>query len=345
MAPLLTLDGSTGEGGGQILRTALALSTVTGQPFEMVKIRARRPVPGLRPQHLAAVRAAKMVSGAKVGGAFEGSPDLRFEPGAIGAGDYRFEIATAGAASLVLQTVLPPLATAAGPSRVEVTGGTHVTASPSFEYLSRHWGGTVARMGLDVGFQLLRAGFYPPGGGEVRARVAPWARPAGLVLEARGALLQVRGVSGVGKVKGEVGRRQADATRDRLWEARRIESSWEVVDVPAASPGSFLLVEAIFEQTRAAFGFLGERGLRAEALGDRAARTMLQFLDSDAAVDPHLADQLAVPLAVGGGGGRVTTNRVTQHLVTVAEIVSLFGIPARTWGRVGGPGGLEVAAH
>jgi RNA 3'-terminal phosphate cyclase (ATP) len=345
VAPLLTIDGSKGEGGGQILRTALALSTVTGQPFEMVKIRARRPVTGLRPQHLAAVRAATLVSGARTGGAFEGSPDLRFEPVAIGAGDYRFEIATAGAASLVLQTVLPPLATAAGPSRVEVTGGTHVTASPSFEYLSRHWGATVARMGLDVGFQLVRAGFYPPGGGEVHARVAPWTRPAGLVLEARGPLVQVRGVSGVGRLKGDVGRRQADATHDRLWEERRIESSWEVVEVPAASPGSFLLVEAIFEGTRAAFGFLGERGLRAEVLGDRAARTLLQFLDSEAAVDPHLADQLAVPLAVGGNGGRVTTNRVTQHLVTVAEIVSVFGIPARTWGRVGGPGGLEVAAH
>jgi RNA 3'-terminal phosphate cyclase (ATP) len=286
-----------------------------------------------------------MVSGAKVGGAFEGSPDLRFEPGRIGAGDYRFEIATAGAASLVLQTVLPPLATAARPSRVEVTGGTHVTASPGFEYLSRNWGGTVARMGLDVGFELVRAGFYPRGGGEVHARVGPWARPAGLVLEVRGPLLEVRGISGVGKVKGDVGRRQADATRDRLWEARRIESSWQVADVPAASPGSFLVVEAIFEQTRAAFGFLGERGLRAEVLGDRAARTLLQFLDGDGAVDPHLADQLAVPLAIGGRGGRVTTHHVTQHLVTVAEVVSRFGIPARTWGRVGGPGGLEVAAH
>jgi len=319
---------------------------VTGQPFEIVKIRARRPVPGLRPQHLAAVRAATMISGARVGGAFEGSPDLRFEPGPIASGDYRFEITTAGAASLVLQTVLPPLATSGGPSRVEVTGGTHVNASPSFEFLSRNWGGTVAGMGMDVGFHLLRAGFYPPGGGEVHARVATWAsRPAGLMLEERGALLDVRGVSGAGKVRSDVARRQADAVHERLWEARRIESSFEVVEAPAASPGSFLYVEAIFEKTRAGFGFLGERGLRAEVLGDRAARTLLQFLEGDGAVDPHLADQLAVPLAVGGAGGRVTTHRVTQHLVTVAEIVSLFGIPANTWGRVGGPGGLEVAAH
>ena len=342
---MLTLDGSRGEGGGQILRTALALSTVTGQPFEMVKIRARRPVPGLRPQHLAAVRAATLVSGAKVGGAFEGSPDLRFEPGTISAGEYRFEIATAGAASLVLQTVLLPLATASGASQVEVTGGTHVAASPSFEYLSRHWAAVVAGMGLEVGFRMTRAGFYPPGGGEIHGRVTPWTRPAGLVLEDRGALLEVRGLSGSGKVRGDVARRQADAVHERLWEARRMESSFEVVEVPSASPGSFLLVEAIFEKTRAAFGFLGARGVRAEVLGDRAARTVLQFLDGEGAVDSHLADQLAVPLAVGGGGGRITTDRVTPHLVTVAEVVSLFGIPAGTWGRVGGPGGLEVAAH
>ena len=342
---MLTLDGSAGEGGGQILRTALTLSTVTGQPFEIVKIRARRAVPGLRPQHLAAVRAATLVSGAKVGGAFEGSPDLRFEPGAIASGDYRFEIATAGAASLVMQTVLPALATADGPSRVEVTGGTHVNASPSFEFLSRSWASTVGRMGLDVGFELVRAGFYPPGGGEMRARVKPWARPAGLSLESRGELVEIRGVSGTGRIKGDVGRRQADAVRDRLWEARRLESSWEVIEVPAASPGSFLYVEVVFTESRAGFAFLGERGLRAEVLGDRAARTALQFLDGEDCVDPHLADQLAVPLAIGGLGGRVTTNRVTQHLVTVAEVVSLFGVPAHTWGRIGGPGGLQVAAH
>src|SRR5262249_51543659 len=123
---------------------------------------------------------------------------------------------------------------------------------------------------------------------------------------------------------------------------RRLEAEWEVRDnVAAASPGSFLLLEAIFEQGRAAFGFLGERGLRAERLGDRAARHLLKFLEAEGAVDPHLADQLAVPLALARGGGRVTTPEVTQHLETVAAVVSIFGVPARTWGRRGGPGGLD----
>jgi RNA 3'-terminal phosphate cyclase (ATP) len=343
MSRLIALDGSHGEGGGQILRTALALSAVTGQGFEITRIRARRSRPGLRPQHLAAVRAATLVCDAKVGGAYDGSPDLRFEPGPLASGDFRFEIATAGAATLVLQTILAPLATTStATSRVEVTGGTHVPSSPSYDYLARHWAAAVARMGLAPRFQLVRAGFYPPGGGEIRAEVPPWPRPAGLVMDRRGALVAVRGTSGAGRVKGDVARRQAEAARTRLWEARRLESDWDVLDVPSASPGSFLLLEAVFEESRAAFGYLGERGRRAEVLGDRAARALLKFLDGEGALDPHLADQLAVPFAVGGGGGRVTTSEVTAHLESVVSVLGAFGFHARVDGRLGGPGTFEV---
>jgi RNA 3'-terminal phosphate cyclase (ATP) len=340
---LIALDGGQGEGGGQVLRTALALSAATGQGFEITRIRARRPRPGLRPQHVAAVRAVSLVCAARVHGAFDGSPDLRFEPGAVAAGDFRFEIATAGATSLVLQTVVPVLATAAGKSRVEITGGTHVPMAPSFEFLARPWAATVARLGLHCSFELEQAGFYPRGGGLVRADVAGgWVRPARLDLTERGALVDACGVSGAGRVKGDVARRQADAAHARLWEARRLESRWEVQSPKAAAPGSYLLAEAVFANGRAAFGFLGERGLRAELLGERAARSVLRFLDEEGAVDPHLADQLAVPLALSGGGGRVTTPAVTPHLETVAAVVNAFGVPARTWGRRGGPGGLEV---
>ncbi|HEY7412317.1 MAG TPA: RNA 3'-terminal phosphate cyclase [Vicinamibacteria bacterium] len=343
MARLLTIDGGRGEGGGQVLRTALALSAATGQGFEIARIRAHRPQPGLRPQHLAAVRAVALVCGARVGGAFDGSPDLRFEPAALAPGDFRFEIATAGALTLVLQTVLGPLGRAGGPSRVEVTGGTHVSASPSFHYLARHWAPMAARCGLRAELELRRAGFYPPGGGEAAARALPWGEPAPLVAEKRGALLEVRGVSGSCRLKGEVGARQARAVQERLWEARRLESTWEVVEPPSASPGSFLLVEGVFEEGRCAFGFIGQRGVRAEVLGERAARTLLRFLDAEGAVDPHLADQLALPMALSGRGGRVSTSEVSLHLETVAEVVSAFGIPARALGRRGGPGLLEVA--
>jgi RNA 3'-terminal phosphate cyclase (ATP) len=345
MARYLQIDGARGEGGGQILRTALALSTVTGQAFEITRIRANRTVPGLRPQHLAAVRAAALVSGARVGGAFDGSPDLRFEPGTLGPGDFRFEIATAGALTLVLQTVVAPLARGGDtPSRVTVTGGTHVPASPSYHYLANHWTAVVERLGLRASPRLVKAGFYPRGGGEATVDVQPWAGAAEpLVLERRGALLAVRGTAGMGKIKPDVAAALRQAAQERLWEARRIEASWEELTVPAASPGSFLLLEAVFEEGRAAFGFLGQKGVRPEVTGDRAARTLLKFLGAEGAVDPHLADQLAVPLALGGKGGRVTTTEVSLHLETVAEIVSLFGIPAKTWGRRGGPGGLEVS--
>ena len=338
---LISIDGSQGEGGGQIVRTALALSAVTGQGFEITRIRAGRAVPGLRPQHVAAVRAATLACGARVGGAFDGSPDLRFEPGPIAAGDFRFEIATAGAVTLVLQTVLLPLATGSQPSRMVVTGGTHVPLSPSFHYLDRHWRAVMERFGLTASLKLVKAGFYPPGGGEVRAEVQPWARSASLSIETRGALVSVRGLSGASRVSGDVARRQADAARDLLWERRRLESAWEITEVKAPSPGSFLLLEAVFEEGRAAFGFLGQRGLRAEVLGDRAARTLIKFLEGEGAVDAHLADQLAVPLALSGGG-RVSTTEVTRHLETVAAVIGQFDIPARTWGRRGGPGGLEV---
>ncbi len=342
---LVPLDGAQGEGGGQILRTALALSVATGRCFRVDRIRARRVRPGLRPQHLAAVRAAAMACGAEVHGAFDGSPDLRFVPGRPAAGEYRFEIGTAGAATLVLQTVLPALALAGGRSRVEVEGGTHVPRSPSFEFLARHWAEVVGRLGLDVSLRLERAGFNPRGEGVVSGSVERWRRPASLDLTRRGALVALRGVAGSARLRGDVAARAAEAARRLLWEERRLETTWEVLEVQAASPGSFLQIEAVFENGRAAFPLLGERALRAEVMGERAARRALRFLDDErSAVDPWLADQLAVPMALAGGGGRLHVPEVTSHLETVADVLRQFGVPAETWGRHGGPGGLAVGA-
>jgi RNA 3'-terminal phosphate cyclase (ATP) len=226
---------------------------------------------------------------------------------------------------------------------VEVTGGTHVPRSPSHHFLSRHWVEAVRGLGLAPLLRLERAGFYPRGEGCTRAEVSAWTRPGSLDLSRRGALVAVRGVSGAARVRGDVARRAADAARGLLWEQRRIEAEWEVEDLVAASPGAFVQAEAVFEAGRAAFGLIGERGLRAEVLGERAARRLLRFLDDEeAAVDPWLADQLAVPLALAGGGGRLQTSEVSSHLEAVAAVLRQFGFAARTWGRRGGPGGLEV---
>ncbi len=340
---LIAIDGSRGEGGGQILRTALALSAVSGRGFRIDRIRAARTRPGLRPQHRAAVRAAGLCCGAEVHGAFEGSPDLRFVPHAPAAGEFLFDIGTAGAATLVLQTVTPVLATAGTASRVSLVGGTHVPRSPSFHFFARHFSPVVERLGLQVRTRLGRAGFVPKGEGRLECEVRPWTRPATLDLSHRGALTGVKGVAGAAHLRGDVARRASDAARAWLWEARRLESEWEVLELSASSPGSFLQLEAVFEQGRAAFPFLGERGLRPELMGERAARRLLRFLDDeDAVVDPLLADQLALPFAVAGGGGRLVTSEVTQHLETVAWVLTQFEVPVETWGRRGGPGGLRV---
>jgi RNA 3'-terminal phosphate cyclase (ATP) len=243
----------------------------------------------------------------------------------------------------VAQTILTPLAACESPSQIDVTGGTHVPASPSFDFLARHWAAAVEPLGLVTTFSLTKAGFYPPGGGEIRCEVQPWrSRPASLRLEERGALVGVRGVSGASRLKGNVAERQCEGARARLWEARRLEVEWEVVSPPAASPGAFLFLEAVFERSRGAFCVLAERRVRPEALGDATARRLLSFLDAEGATDPHLADQVAVPLALAGGGGLVTTTEVTHHLETVAATLALFGVPASVHGRRGGPGALEV---
>jgi RNA 3'-terminal phosphate cyclase (ATP) len=220
-----------------------------------------------------------------------------------------------------------------------------VPRSPSFDFLARHWTSLVSRLGFEVATGLKRAGFYPPGGGEVWSQVRPWSRPASaLRLEERGPLRHLRGISGAGRLKHDVAKRQRDAAQSFLWEQRRIEVDWEVLDVPASSPGSFILIEAIFEQGRCATSRLGERRLSAELVGERAARSFLGLLEAEGAVDAHLADQLAVPLALSGRGGRVSTIEVTSHLETVVEVLRAFGFAARTWGRRGGRGGLEVEA-
>jgi RNA 3'-terminal phosphate cyclase (ATP) len=342
---LIPIDGNIAEGGGHILRTALALSVATGQGFEMTRIGAMRPRPGLRPSHLAAVRAAAMISDARVGGAFEGSPDLRFEPGAVAAGEFRFEIGASGAITPVLQMVVPCLATAARVSTVHMEGGTHVPGRAIFEYVSGHWLALLSHLGLHARATLSKAGFFPKGGGEIAAEVSPWTRPATLRLEGRGPLRELRGLSAAGRLKGDVAERQRDAAAAVLWEKRRLEVRWEIAALPAVSPGSFVMMEAVYETGRGAFAVLGERGIPVEGVGERAAQQVLRFLEGTGAVDGPAASQLLVPMAVARGGGVVTTSEMTKPLQTTVDVLALFGVAARTSGLVGGEGHVEVDAH
>jgi len=215
------------------------------------------------------------------------------------------------------------------------SGGTHVPASPSADYLARPFAATAERLGLGLEVDVDRVGFRARGEGKVRARVRRTARAESPWLDERGALVAVRGLSGAGRMKEPVALRMRDAALALLWKHRRLEAAWDVLDVKSASPGAFLMVDAVFEHGRGAFAYLHDRSVKPEVLAERAARRVLRFIEEeDGAFDPWLADQIAVPLALAGGG-RLTTTEVTRHLETVAAVCTRFEmkVPWLTAGR------------
>lgn len=321
----ITIDGSMGEGGGQILRSALTLSVLTGQAFTLVNIRAARKSPGLRAQHLAAVKAAQRISQARVTGDRIGSQQLTFEPGTVQPGTYHFDIGTAGATSLVLQTVLLPLAMAQGTSRLSVTGGTHVPWSPCFHYLDWQWREFLTHIGIPFSLALDMAGFLPEGGGRISAEIPGGARPHGLQLVERGGLRRIYGLSAVANLPPEIAERQRRQALRHL-KALLPQTEVEIVleELPAYSRGTLLLLLAEFEHSQACFFALGERGKPAERVADEAVEGLITLLDTDAAIDPWLADQLLLPLALASESSEFRTSAVTRHLLTNAEVIGYF---------------------
>lgn len=315
----LELDGSRGEGGGQILRTALSLSMITGTPFRIERIRAGRKKPGLLRQHLTAVKAAAEICGGEVSGAEPGSQTLHFKPGKIRGGDYRFAIGTAGSCTLVLQTLLPALWFAERESTLLVSGGTHNPAAPPADFLIRSWLPLLRTMGVDMEIELLRHGFYPAGGGEIRARVAPLAEWRPLQLEERGELLATKAIGVVAGVPGEVAKREVERASAQLGPLDE-----EIRMLPAREgPGNVLLIELAYQQVCEIVSAHGERGRPAVAVADSAAREARRYRDSGAAVGEHLADQLLLPLALAGRGS-FTTHVLSPHLQTNREVIEKF---------------------
>ena len=340
----LQIDGAMGEGGGQVLRSALSLSLLTRQPFRLSRIRAKRDRPGLRPQHLAAVKAAARVSSAEVRGDRVGSEKIEFIPGTVQTGDYFFDIGTAGATSLVLQTLLLPLALAPSTSRITIRGGTHVPWSPCFHYLDRQWRPFLNDVGIPFDLTMTMAGFYPQGGGELQAQIPGGARPKPLKLTERGPLRSIRGLSAVGNLPREIAerqRRQALRRLHRLLPDR--EPEVVVEELPAASRGTVLLLLAEYDLGQACCFALGARGKRAERVADEAVDALVAFLRSDGSVDPWLSDQLLLPLAVADGPSELRTSEVTEHLLTNAEVIRLF-LPVEIGvdGPLGGPANVQV---
>ena len=283
---MIIIDGSQGEGGGQILRTSLALSLVTGKAFRIERIRANRGTPGLLRQHLTAVNAASAIGGAEVTGAAMGASELTFAPQGVAAGDYHFVVGTAGSALLVLQAVLPPLMLAAQPSTLIIEGGTHNRQAPPFDFIERAFLPLVNRMGARVTATLERYGFYPAGGGRVRVRIEPPREFKRLQLEARGETKERRARAVVANLDRRIALRELAVIKEKLsWrdEWLHIEAVRESV-----SAGNYVAVEIESEHLTEVFTGFGERGVMAEAVAGSAANEARAYLASEAAVGEHL---------------------------------------------------------
>lgn len=339
---MLEIDASFGEGGGQILRSALALSIITGKPMRLARIRAKRPQPGLKPQHLKAVEAAARISSAHVEGAKLGSQFLLFEPQGLQAGEYAFDIGTAGSVSLLLQTLYLPLSFADAPSNLELRGGTHVPWSPCYHYLAWQWLPYLARAGYRVDCSLESAGFYPRGGGVMHACIRPCEDLSALCLRKRGRLLRIRGLSGVGLLPLSIAERQRKQAWERL-QALDVPLEIEAEEVPSRSPGTFLILQAEFEHNCCCAFALGERHKPAEKVADEAVDELLADIASGGAIDAWLADQLLLPLALARGVSELSVSRISQHLSSNAELVAYF-LPADIVieGRPDQPGSVRI---
>ena len=333
------IDGSYGEGGGQILRTAVALSVITGKAVRIRRIRANRLNPGLRPQHLHGILALKELSGARVKGAQVGSTELEFIPGKARPKHVRVPIKTAGSITLVLQALLPAMTFTGG--SFEITGGTDVPWSPPVDYLKHVTLFALGKMGLRAEVEIKRRGHYPRGGGLVVGRVEPWEERKPLVALEWGRIERFVGISHVTNLPAHVAERQARAARERIEELYNVPVEIETEVGRSLGPGSGIVVWAETDILRLAGDALGKRGKPAEVVGREAADELLDQLTTRAAVDKFLGDQLIPFLALVGGEIRVA--EITNHLVTNVWVVErFFGKVFEVEGEIGGPGTVRV---
>lgn len=326
---MVEIDGSYGEGGGQILRSALAFSAILKRPLMVRHIRARRKNPGLRPQHLKGVEALAQITEAEVRGAQIESETVTFIPKDIIAGDYRFEVGngkrSAGSVTLLLQTLLPPLCFSRVPSRLTLVGGTHVPWSPPFQYLSEVLSPTLCSMGISVEAGIDRWGWYPQGAGIIRVVIRPSLQFKPISLLDRGALRKIRGLSATSNLPKHVAERQKEYALRRLEREMKMDAEIVVLDnVPGSGPGSFFFLVVESEKAIAGFSSLGERRKPAEKVAKEALDSMKDYIESDGCIDPHLADQLVPFIVLAKGNSAFTTTRITEHLLTNLWVVGHF---------------------
>ncbi|MBD3729869.1 MAG: RNA 3'-terminal phosphate cyclase [Sphingomonadales bacterium] len=318
---MITIDGSEGEGGGQVLRYSAALALLTGEPFTIRNIRGGRAKPGLMRQHVTALEAACAIGGAECSGLTVGASELTFRPGSVTPGEYHFAVGTAGSTGLVLQTVLVPLMLADAPSRLVIEGGTHAMAAPPFEFLQKTLLPVLERMGPKLSITLERHGFYPRGGGRIVVNIDPSPlRPIECV---------DRGAFKDGKVEALVAGIPFDIADRELRAARKVLAEWPdeafaPVQLRAEhGPGNALVLEAEFEHVTEVMSGFGKLGVPAERLAKSAAKRMAGYLASQAFAGPYLQDQLPLPLAMAGRG-TFTTVKLSEHTRTAMSLIERF---------------------
>lgn len=326
----IQIDGSQGEGGGQILRSSLALSLVTGKPIVIENIRAGRAKPGLMRQHLTAVNAAARIGNAAVTGAEVGSRSLTFIPQVVASGNYQFSIGTAGSATLVLQTILPALMMAGGPSQLILEGGTHNQWAPPFHFLERAFIPIINRMGPRVTATLDRCGFFPAGGGRITVTIEPAATWTGFDLCERGPCQQRSAIALISNLPRQIAQREVKTILERLnWD----ESCGKIEEVIAHGPGNIVFALLEYAQVTEVFSGFGRVGASAEHVANEVARDVRNYLKTDAPVGSYLADQIMLPLGISAWqtgqnaqrpGGSFRTIALTRHSTTHLEIIRKF---------------------
>lgn len=339
---MVEIDGSYGEGGGQILRTSLSLSCLYRRPFRIFNIRKGRKRPGLMPQHLTCIRASQMLSDADVKGDYIGSTELFFYPKTTKGGSLFFDVGTAGSTSLILQTLIPSLIFLEKESEIVLAGGTHVPFSPSFHYIDGVFAYFLKEIGIEIRLNIESYGFYPRGGGRVRARIFPAKSIKPLMLIERGSIKGLKGCSCVGNLPLSIAERQRSAFLDEM-KGLDFPVDIEIIDVPTPGQGTFIYAQSESENSVAGFTSLGQRGKSAEDVGRDAASEFLRYYDTKAAVDRYLSDQICIYLSLCKESSAFSTSEITGHLITNLWVIGLFNeINYSIEGEIGSTGIVRI---